>query len=414
MIRLIPVMLLLTVTAPSTIDTLFSATSVTPGLLPCALLWTFLGLSGGGAPYALERADVQRLCGVLLVIALLAIHLMISTFEVQGADFFRFYGSCAILLLVWTGATFAARTFTRATNSNLIAAADLVLVCLSFLAIAAIAGVPAVGPVTAAKGVVIFPEPSHFALSYLPLLMFRVSVSTRSTQYVLLAIALAIAGILQNLTMVVGLLDISTLMLRRGSLLLMLGTVGLAASTLDISYYLGRLDLTTDTTNISALVFLQGWQNAILNLSQTHGVGVGFQQFGIVGSLGDISYRIADYLGGLYLNLRDGGSTAAKLVGEFGVFGIALLLAYLLLALRSVRYLRAAQSLPVTERDPRALFLHSLVLSFLFELFMRGLGYFSPGGFLALAALLALQRRHSARVAENDAAVIVPKDLQSV
>jgi hypothetical protein len=231
------------------------------------------------------------------------------------------------------------------------------------------------------------------------MLLFRAAVARRRTQWLLIGTAALLAGLLQNLTMVAGILIVAALLLRHASLVFAMLIVAIGAFTLDITYYSERLTLSPDSANFSVLVFLQGWENAVLNFQETHGLGVGFQQFGIAGSVGEIADKIAAMLEGDYINLLDGGSTATKLIGEFGVFGIAALLAYFTVVLRGVAYIRAAQRRPAAERDYRRIFFYSLIISYTFELTIRGVGYFSSGGFLAVAALIAIYRSRKSQEA---------------
>jgi hypothetical protein len=108
--------------------------------------------------------------------------------------------------------------------------------------------------------------------------------------------------------------------------------------------------------------------------------------------VGLFTEKIAQIMGGSYLSLLDGGSTATKVIAEFGVLGIIMLLAYARLVFRGISYIRAAQSAPARDRDKRVIFFQALVISYSLELLVRGVGYFSPGGFLALVALISLHR----------------------
>jgi hypothetical protein len=149
------------------------------------------------------------------------------------------------------------------------------------------------------------------------------------------------------------------------------------------------LALTGESDNLSTLVFLQGWQRAALNIYETGGLGVGFQQFGFVGSLGAVANRIGQLVG-TSINLYDGGSTGSKLIAELGAAGVALIALYLRLVMRGVRVIRRAQRVPIEQRDMGQIFVYSLILAYTSELFLRGTGYLSSSGFLVLAALVAV------------------------
>ena len=119
------------------------------------------------------------------------------------------------------------------------------------------------------------------------------------------------------------------------------------------------------------------------SLLDTFGLGHGFQNLAAA-ERGPIAERIAKYGHKIYLNRQDGGFLAVKLVGEFGVFGIALVLAATWLIARSAWDLMTRLHQKVGAID--ALY-HALIVGFVLELWFRGLGYFSPGVVLFFAAL---------------------------
>jgi hypothetical protein len=362
------------------------------GVLFCAVIWIFVALTTGPRPFTLARSDASRLAMLLIVVGLLTGHVLVTSLQVGATDFGRFFSSCGSLLMLCIAAHFAATAVTRLSAKQLDRATGVAWLLLTLIGFAAAAGVPPIGPQTSVKPVVIFSEPSHFALAYLPMLLCRVAVARRFSQVLLMGTALMLAALLQSLTLVAGIVVLSVLLFRGVWLAGLIIAVAGAAATLDLTYYSSRLTFESDTINVSTLVFLQGWENAVLDFLQTDGLGVGFQQFGIAGSLGELTYRIAAILGGSYINLLDGGSTAPKVIGEFGVAGILMLVAYIRQAARGCSFIRQAQSLPPTRRDQKMIFYHSLIITYSFELFVRGYGYFSPGGLLALTALLCLYR----------------------
>ena len=392
MIRLTTIGLFVTVLFSTMIRMAFPESSQSIGISFAAFFWTLASMIGGEQPYALRRSDGYFVALILVILAFLTMHVTISDYQIGGIDFSRFFISCGILLLLLTGTHFASLKLIRIPSANLTKAASALIALLVILGFAAAAGVPAVGRGNYSKPVIIFSEPSHFALALLPLLLFRTAIAKRSTQILLIGIALAMAAVLQSLTMIAGILIVSSVLLRKRLLLLLLIPVAAAASTLDLSYYAERLQFSSDTDNLSTLVFLQGWENALLNFQETHGLGVGFQQFGVAGSTGEIAQKIFRLLNGATLSLLDGGTTASKLIGEFGVGGILVIIAYVAAAFRSILYVRRMQRLPPSMRDVRRIFFCCLIASYTFELFIRGVGYFSPGGFLAVVSLISVAR----------------------
>jgi hypothetical protein len=321
---------------------------------------------------------------------LLSWHVVLSNIQLGGVDFVRFFSSCALLIVELIGAQYASSMILRAPAVTLARAADAALLVMTFLAIAAALGAPAIGPQASSKAVVIFAEPSNFATAFIPMLLFRAATSRRGRQFMLIGIALALAVLLQSLTMLVSVLIVAALLVRRAALIPIIFGIAIGAFTLDLSYYADRLSFSSDTDNTSTLVFLQGWENALLNFRETYGFGVGFQQFGIVGSSGVFSEKLFDMLGA-DLNRLDGGSLTTKLIAEFGVLGVLATILFLRFAFRCATYIRQAQR-DSNLRDTRRILLYSLIVTYSFELLMRGSGYFTPGGFLFLTAAISIHR----------------------
>jgi hypothetical protein len=410
-IRMTPVAFILTFLLPWAVGTAVPGASLSIGVMCAAMFWIVAALVGADRPYMLYRSDGYFLALPLSVIVLLSGHIAFSSVLVAGADFGRFAGSCAILLVLFTGAHFASKKLLSVPGTVLVRAANLVLLLLAFCGLAGAAGAPALGPAGVHdKPLLIFGEPSHFALAMLPLLLFRMAVAKTSTQILLISSALAMGAVLQNLTMIAGILVVSAVLLRQWVFVLLLIPAAGAGLALDLTYYAERLAFSSDSHNLSTLVFLQGWQNAFLNFGETHGFGVGFQQFGVAGSIGEIAQRITRLLGGgATLSLLDGGTTASKLIAEFGVLGILLILLFLPAAARSVLFIRRSQFLPPAERDAQRIFFCAMLTTYTIELFMRGVGYFSPGGFLAVVSLLSLSRLRRSQPQSEQALTSVPE-----
>ncbi len=226
------------------------------------------------------------------------------------------------------------------------------------------------------KPTFLFTEPSLLAITSSPFLIFyfkRGLPAWRLVAFLFFIWALLI----QNTTMMVVFILASLILFRIGKfltlLLLMLGCIYFFS---DFEYYLSRIIFSTDNINLSSLVFIDGWERAILNLRETNGWGVGFNQFGIAASSGEVRKELIE-LGFANLNLLDGGSLAAKLVGEFGFFGLFILLFCVLRATRSFFRLKSRIVMP-----DLITFALCVDVAFLVELFIRGVGYFTPGVFI--------------------------------
>ena len=389
----LPTAFLLTSVIPSLIFMLFATSSMSAGTTLCDLVWIANAVYNSPAGIRLTTRAWSQLGVALLILTLLFIHGMVVDLWFGGVNFGRLTGSCVLLLIEVLGAYVIALRLLAVTPKFLASIAHFAFVVLSILGFSAVAGVPSVSSAYG-KSVIVFSEPSHFSFIYLPVLIFTVATTTRGRQLLYLGSGLFLAVALQNLTVLVGILGVSCLILRRTQLLLLLGVLvgAVAVLALDLSYYANRLVLSADSDNLSTLVYLQGWQRAWLNISETGGLGVGFQQFGFVGSLGTVLDKIVQMTRGASLNLYDGGSTGSKLIAELGVVGVALIVLYLLLVVRGVRLIRRAQRLPIAQRDLRRIFFYSFIIAYASELLIRGNGYLSPSCTLVLASLIAVQQ----------------------
>jgi hypothetical protein len=385
--------ILLTSIIPSAIYMVFQTSSLSTGTVLCGLLWIVLAL-GRNVAGIKWTAHVWRLFGAaLLVLTLLFVHGLVVDLWLGGVNFGRLVGSSAILLIIALAAYVIALLLLESTPRNLSRIARFAFFVLTLLGFGAVAGLPSLGHLTS-KPVVVFSEPSVFSFVYLPFLIFMVATTTRGRQLLYLGAAFALAAALQNLTLLIGVLGTSCLILRRTQIVILAAALAVALSflTLDLSYYAGRLDLSGDSDNMSTLVYLQGWERAALNITETRGLGVGFQQFGYVGSLGTVLDRIAEMSNGAALNLYDGGSTGSKMIAELGIAGVVLLVLFLRLLARGFMLIRKAQRLPRAQRDVRRIFFFSFIIAYGSELLIRGNGYLSPSGTFILAALFAVHK----------------------
>jgi hypothetical protein len=136
---------------------------------------------------------------------------------------------------------------------------------------------------------------------------------------------------------------------------------------------LERVIIFSDSDNLSVLVLLSGYERAYLGFFDNFGLGVGFQQMGVVGPLGSIQEKMALKLNAEGLNLFDGGTFFSKIVVEFGVFGLVAVLAYILCFSRIIKKIKNNQI-----KASQDLFYYSCFVMFFIVFFFRGAGYFTP------------------------------------
>lgn len=239
----------------------------------------------------------------------------------------------------------------------------------------------------------LFMEPSHIALAASSLIMFAAVTKKSLVSLVIISLVMAWGLYVENLTtMIVGLMS---LVVRARIRLIYFSVVICIAIALcsqyldadDFKYFSERLNFASGSENLSVLVLMQGWENAVMTLQSTSGFGAGFQQLGVSTEVGDYTQRVIDIVGS-DPNKFDGGTTASKLVAELGYAGVLLLFiqAYLMLYsfIRIRRY-----SLGMVMR-PCKVFAHCIIICSFLELYVRGVGYFSPTMFLFFTAIFLL------------------------
>jgi hypothetical protein len=332
---------------------------------------------------------VWALVIVALVIAHAAVAWIYQPFEAQ-----HFGASLAPLFLIVLAGCCFANMLQNATDRQVERA---VRYCFVFFCICALGGLLGLSPPSARptpKPVFPFNEPSHFAIIFTPFLIFCCVRSRGLARYAIWAAGFAIAASLENLTLVAG-CGLAALAFVRGVAILPLLALATGMGlVVDLSYYLGRVDFSSDNPNLSALAYIQGWQLIGESLGRSAGWGVGFQQLGLQGTNVPASQMIFEQIQDSE-NLFDGAFTFAKLVSEFGVFGLGLTALFLKFWWRSIRRLRRIAN--GANSPPAEVFAMSVIAGYFVELFVRGAGYFTGSGLLLIAAIwLMTAREHGA------------------
>lgn len=142
------------------------------------------------------------------------------------------------------------------------------------------------------------------------------------------------------------------------------------------------------SSNLSALVYLQGIEDAYYSVISTNGFGLGFQQLGMqpVSESGLIIQKLLN--NDIGLNRQDGGFTAVKVISELGLLGILLVLCYLVKLKKAFNHLQ--NYLLYRKGDIKLIVSYSFIYTYFVELFIRGIGYFSPGNFFFLVVVFYL------------------------
>ncbi len=390
---------------PTLVMVALRQSSLAAGLTVCLfLLCAYLAIQAIGSRARSNATGSVWLLPIVYTTVLAAIWSHGAWAMLQGTNFQtgRFIGSYSVFAVMLLAAMGFTESLLTASNEQV---TRWVRHAMWFLVLNALVGLTGLKlfSFSTHKPIGIFSEPSHFALVLAPMLAYQCTSDVKNGRWMLPFFFLW-GVLIENLTTlaVVVLCTLVTLRFTASRLILLIAGAGVLLA-IDAEYFVSRLAISQDSENLSVLVLLQGWETALLTLEQTAGWGAGFQQFGFASLSGDVAEKIS-FLGEENLNQFDGGSTAAKLVGEFGWFGVAGLVLVLLLVGRAVRELRRAHARG--ESGARILLLASLV-AVLVELFARGVGYFSPSIFLALCGCIEFlrSRRHGRTFGDGPSAV---------
>lgn len=228
------------------------------------------------------------------------------------------------------------------------------------------------------KSVVIFKEPSHFALYFIPIVLFKCYYQIERYRVYTLISVFILAFLIKNFVLIASIICISLVSLKIRTIFLLSISLIIFLSVSSIftdmnDYILHRLDfsvLEANSKNMSAFVYLSGWERMYLGLINTSGFGIGINNFGIIEE-GYYGKEIIKYLGFL-LNYNDGSFLFSKFVGEFGLLGLGLSSIYFyFLIIFSYKYKNHKIS------NSYDLFFMSIYISFLVYSMFRGQGYFN-------------------------------------
>lgn len=371
------------VVLPSGADFAFGLVSHAPGTA-AAILILLLGL------VHLVRVDRILVTGFIIG-ALVVSHLFVARMIVP-VDYNRAAGSLILIILLFGAArTYADYAF-RLPDVDVARMLAIIRWFLVAAALAAILGIQPPGGMPMAKPVFPFTEPSHFALTFAPFLVDACVRNQGWKRVAWLLVGFGIAYSLENLTLVVAVLVAAAVSVPITRPLPWIVAITFAALILNVEYFAERVDFTRYSsdvgTNLSVLIYIQGWELVQDSFEQTQGWGLGFQQLG----LGYVNSPAAEQifrLERLELNLLDGGLVAAKVISEFGVFGLLATLAFalgaILAGLRLRRIAARVRAAPLGD-----IFALSIICAFTLNVFVRGLSYFDGTTLLFVAACFHL------------------------
>ena len=368
---------------PSAFQVYFETTSMAQGLVISLGLFFFFYFCKHKKISKLDRS-ILKILFVLIFLFLMSSYSMIlfDTFEIK-----RFVLSFFIILFLAIGAFYFVKWSLEIDNEKFHLFINIIFYILLLEGIIA-----TIGKIIFfdKSQFIFFSEPSHFALIYLVFLSFQIlALKNNIYIYTLILLSFIFALTLPNLTLLVGTFLVFSFYLTKKTfgLILIIFTILFFFTNFTnleyFDYFLERLRLSNETKNISSLVFLSGWERAYLHLLQSNFFGIGFQQLGYI----EINSYYQNKLAEQFLpeqNLYDGGSVASKLIAEFGIIGIIFLIMYIFLFIKFFFNIRIYKlSSNYLDKFYISVFLLSSV-----NLFLRGMGYFSPIMFLLLSSII--------------------------
>ena len=375
-------------TLPPLIVYLRISSSLAAGLIVAAALAialvavNFAVISTRSGKQTLLQARANSIVLIGTTLALICVHGMIAS-RLVPVNFHRFALSLIPLVFLLAGATSIAYVLRTATQRQIDSMAWVcfwTFVCFLFLRVFHFEPDSSIYP----KALFPFTEPSHFALAFGPIYLYRSIAAPKRQQWVWLAFGVLSAIVLKNATLLAFAFG-AAMLCRRLLLLTSVATIAiLTTAATHLSYFTSRADITSHSRNLSVLVYIQGWEFLWRSLILSHGWGLGFQQLGIVPLHLGITRLIRSYANGVTLNTMGGSFVFSKLGSEFGVFGVFLAVCFGILCIKSIMRLRSMTSLK------HSTFARCIIISFGIDMFIRGTGYFYGAPLLFIGAALSL------------------------
>jgi len=250
----------------------------------------------------------------------------------------------------------------------------------------------------------LYHEPSHVAFSLFPCVAILLVAESKKTRRsgILALLGLLVFSRSSTLLVFIAVWVLYRLLIRRrlghavltalgiATLIVLGSAINYDALVAPIVSRIVGVAASTETDNISSLVYVQGWQDASANFTRTHGLGLGFNMMGCH-PLPDVLARRALAIAGLEeLNATDGSFLFGKMVSEAGFGGILFYIAI------TVWWIRLEKRIPLYAEDADRLAATAqaaLIFCFLASSFIRSGSYFNGGFLICLAAVSGASKR---------------------
>ncbi len=369
---------------PTTFFYVFQTSSQAFGVAVSAIL--LIGLSSLGiANRPSSHGFILFLISTLIFLIFIFTHGLIASI-LQNMQFIRLIQSIILLGFMIIGGYFISYSVFRNDEEIIIKSAGYFTLFFIFIGVLGILGIRPLESAISNNPVFPFTEPSHYAITFMPFLLFLCVIIKTYSKILLLILTLIIAFFLQSLSLVTGILIIAVIVMDIRLVAIGFAVLITAAGFLDLTYFSSRLNFGYDSNNLSALIYLQGWELSFDSIYRSFGWGIGFQQLGY----GDFNSPAADIvfrLLGNDANLKDGGFMLAKATSELGIFGFAGILVLSAMAGKAGWNLRQIATRR-KESPASAILAMSVICGYVLEIFVRGIGYFSGSAMLLIGAII--------------------------
>ena len=369
-----------------TFGLMFGSSSMANGIIISSIYSCLLAYSGG-----IDKFSLNNIKKVFIWAVIISSFMIFSLFQggyiYSGIDYMKGFLSIPIFILMLYGSLYFYIYLSKRKDSDIHYALITFFYIMCFFAVISVIGISPF--YDKQKTVFIFSEPSQYALSYFPFFLYAVFSSDAKKKFLYISITVLIAVLLQSFTLLIVAFVVLLIVLSIQFIVPFTLLILYLPKLVDLEYYTSRMEISADTPNASSLVFASGFERAYLAFIESFPLCVGYQQMGVVGPNG-IYMDILNQMNLWGLNSFDGGSTASKIIYEFGTFGVLFIFIYLIYFLRIYKILRYQPSLIKLDGDHFRLFRICCFFAFILSLFVRGSGYFSITTFLFLLSLIEI------------------------
>ena len=366
----------------------FSLSAKTVGVLALCSFVTFFGL-------IFTKITInKRIC--LLIILLYIYILAISLFVVDPWDLLISLFGLTVLLSASLVLGGLVKSATLDVMFNCSKAITIFMILIGFLSIFSASDF--VSYTRLPKSIFPFAEPSYFGLVASFFSLPIIVLGTASQRFLVLSMFFIFTFIFESMVFLGYAIMFSILLalifdlirvLVITTLFGFLVALGITSGYINIDYFLARLILDSSSSSMTLLIYIDSWSRLFTNFGSIFGTGAGFNQTSLSAlEDGAFSYEILGMMDNRVANDKDGSFWMIKLLFDFGLIGIFLLLFYLSKLYKSIKTLFR---LCLTRRTPgnkleliQLLYFWSLV-----PMFMRGTLYFSPESLLFLSLIFA-------------------------